>query len=82
MSTVTVRISKQSRENLRRMAARDDVPMQAILESALHEYETRRFLEAANRSYAALRKNPKSWKAELKEREAWDATLGDGLETD
>jgi len=44
--------------------------------------DTNKFLEAANRSYAALRKDTKAWKAELEEREAWDATLSDGLEAD
>lgn len=37
------------------------------------------FLKQANRAYAALRKNPEAWRAEQEEREAWDATLSDGL---
>ena len=80
MSSVTVRVSARSREALRRLARQAGISLQAVLERAIEEYETRQFLEAANRSYAALRKNPKAWEQELRERRAWDATLSDGLE--
>ena len=45
-------------------------------------YRRRRFLEENNRAFAALRANPKTWKTEQAEREAWDMTLADGLEED
>ena len=80
MSSVTVRISTRSRETLRRLAAQSGASLQAVLEGAIEEYETRQFLEAANRSYAALRKKPQAWEQELRERKAWDTTLSDGLE--
>jgi hypothetical protein len=38
-----------------------------------------RLLEATDRAYIALRKDPKAWRAELAERGAWEATLGDDL---
>ena len=37
------------------------------------------FLRAANRDYAALKRNPKRWKEELRERELWEQTLADGI---
>ena len=80
MSTVTVRISTRSRETLRRLAKQSGTSLQAVLQDAIEEYETSQFLEAANRSYAALRKNAKAWEQELRERREWDATLSDGLE--
>jgi predicted transcriptional regulator len=82
VSSVTVRVSARSRETLRRLARQSGASLQAVLEGAVEEYETRQFLEAANRSYAALRKNRKAWEQELRERKAWDATLSDGLEED
>ena len=82
VSSVTVRVSNHSRESLRRLASQAGISLQAVLERAIQEYETRQFLEAANRSYAALRKKPKAWEQELRERRAWDATLSDGLEQD
>ena len=82
MSSVTVRVSTRSRETLRRLARQSGTSLQAVLEGAIQECETRQFLGAANRSYAALRKNRKAWDQELRERKAWDATLSDGLEED
>ncbi len=32
------------------------------------------FLEAANKAYENLRKNPKAWQEELEERELWEQT--------
>jgi len=82
VSSVTVRVSTHSRESLRRLASQAGISLQAVLERAIQEYETKQFLEVANRSYAALRKKPKAWVLELRERRAWDATLSDGLEED
>jgi len=82
VSSVTVRISTGSRETLRKLARQAGTSLQAILERSIEEHETRQFLEAANRSYAVLRKDPKAWEQELRERRAWDATLSDGLEKD
>ena len=82
MSSVTVRVSTRSRETLRRLARQSGTSLQTVLEGAIEEFETRQFLDAANRSYAALRKNRKAWEQELRERRAWDATLSDGLEED
>lgn len=82
VSSVTVRIATEHRETLRRLARETGTSLQAVLERAIEEYETRQFLEAANRSYAALKKNPKAWEQELRERRAWDATLSDGLQED
>jgi len=80
VSSVTVRVSSESRDALRRLARRSGTSLQEVLERAIEEYETRQFLEAANRSYADLRTNRKAWEQELRERRAWDATLSDGLE--
>lgn len=46
----------------------------------IEEYRHQRFLQEANEAYAALRENPKAWKAELAEREEWNLALADGQE--
>jgi len=56
--------------------------MQAVLEDAVEAYRRECFLTEANEAYAALRRDPTRWKAELDERAAWDAALSDGLEGD
>ena len=56
--------------------------MQAVLEKAVELYRRQRFLEEANRGFAALRGDSKAWKQELAERELWEQSLGDGLEVE
>jgi len=53
--------------------------MQAVLEEAIERYRRERFLHAANADFAALKKSPKAWTEELRERELWEHTLADGL---
>jgi len=76
----TVRIRKETQNILRELAANEGKPMQAILDLAIEEYRRQRFLQEVNAAYAALRNNPKGWKAELAERKEWDATMADGQE--
>ena len=56
--------------------------MQAIVAKILEAYCRRLFLTEVNKAYAALRQDPKSWAQVEKDRAEWDATLGDGLESD
>ncbi|MEO5741924.1 MAG: toxin-antitoxin system protein [Vicinamibacterales bacterium] len=54
--------------------------MQTLVERAIETYRRKRILEAANRTYAALKANPEAWKEELAERALWDNSLADGAE--
>ena len=42
-------------------------------------YRRRGLLMEANKAFAALRRNPRAWKAEMEERAAWDIISGDDL---
>ena len=53
--------------------------MQAVLDKAIERYRRERFLHAANADFAALRRDAKAWKEELRERALWEHTLADGL---
>jgi hypothetical protein len=76
----TVRITTAAHGVLKGLARLEKIPMQKLLERAIEEYRRQRFLETVNRAYADVRRDKGAW-AELEaEREAWDATLGDGLE--
>ena len=77
--TPNVRISSRAHRLLQQLAKEADESMQAILDKAIESYRREQFLRAANRDYAALRRNPKGWKQELRERELWEQTLADGL---
>jgi hypothetical protein len=65
---------------LQQLAKQADESMQSILDKAIENYRREEFLRAANRDYAALRRNPKAWKEELGERELWERTVADGLD--
>jgi hypothetical protein len=55
-------------------------PKSKVLEEAVDVYIRSRFFESIDRGYAELKKDKKAWDDELKERELWENTLGDGLE--
>lgn len=80
-SNTTVRISKESRDNLKQMAEMLDATMSEIANKAIERYRRKLFIKKANESYARLKEeNPESWNEMIKEREEWDSTLSDGLE--
>jgi hypothetical protein len=54
--------------------------MADILAKAIEEYRRQRFLQGLVEDFASLRSRPEAWEEELREREAWDATLADGLQ--
>jgi hypothetical protein len=76
----STRISESTHEALRQLAEASGVSMQALIDRAVEMYRRQRFLEESNRAFEILRANPKKWKSEQAEREAWDATLADDLE--
>jgi hypothetical protein len=78
MSSSTVRISKESSNILREIAAREKKSLQTVLDDAIEEYRRHRFLQEANKAYLVLKENPRSWKVEAEERKQWETTLSDG----
>jgi len=82
MQSTTVRISHKSRVILQEIVTREKESMQTILQKALENYRRQVFLKKCSDAYAALKADDKTWKAELSEQEAWDSTIGDGLEED
>ncbi len=76
----STRISEPTRDILRKLADESGESLQAILDKAVEMYRRQRFLEESNRAFGALQANAVAWKEEQAEREAWDITVGDGLE--
>ncbi len=77
--TPNVRISPRAHELLRQLAEEEQQSMQAILDSAIERYRRERFLLGANADFAALKVDAKAWKQELRDREQWETTVGDGI---
>lgn len=77
MSTATIRITPSTHRILRELAEKAGETMQAVLDRAIEAYRRQCFLAEANRAFAALRRDPKAWKAELDERNTWDVATSD-----
>ena len=80
MSTTTIRVTPETHDTLRALAGQENVSIQSVVHRAVSEYRRRRVLTQGNAAYAALRADPAAWAAELEERQAWEATLADGLD--
>lgn len=79
MRSTTIRINPKAHIILRNIAKQYGESMQATLIKAIELYRRHTFLQKANASFKALRKNHKAWQEELKEREDWDVTLSDNM---
>lgn len=79
-STVNVRITKQTHQQLTTLAKENGVSMQAVLDKAVEAYRRQSFLEALNNDFATLKNKPKEWVEEIEERKLWEQTLADGME--
>jgi hypothetical protein len=75
-----VRIQPDSYTKLRALADGSGASMPEVLAEAIDELYRKRFLDECNQAYRRLNADPKAWKQELAERQAWERTLNDGLE--
>ena len=79
MASDTVRIKRETHAKLREIAKSSGQSMPEVLDEAVEVLRRIRLLDDTSRAFAALRSDPKAWRAELAERELWEATLGDDL---
>jgi predicted CopG family antitoxin len=80
MSTVTVRVRPETYRILQNMAQQHHESLPDTLERVVEEARRARIFKQAHEAYAALVADPEAyaeWRAEF---EAWDVTVGDGLE--
>lgn len=80
MSTTTIRINSADKKTIDEIGSRFGESPQSIIHQAIEEYRRHRLLQEANEAYGKARSDPKARKVELEERDAWDATVADGLE--
>ena len=82
MQSVNVRISSQSYQILKELSRDEGQTMQSLIDNALEDLRRRKILEATNQAFARLKANESEWNEELAERELWENTLSDGVETE
>ncbi len=80
--TTTVRITCEAHEKLRAMADEDEVSLTEALDRLIEAQRRKRFLEALNRDYAALRADKEAWREFQEEVALWENMLMDGLENE
>lgn len=79
-SSVNVRITKQTHQQLVTLAKESGVSMQSVLDKAVEAYRRQSFLEALNKDFATLKDSSEEWAEEIEERKLWEQTLADGME--
>jgi predicted DNA-binding protein len=78
-ATTTVRVTPETRERLARLSAARGLSTPDLIAELAKRAEDDALLERMNEHYAALRGDPDAWGEFVSEREAWEATLLDGL---
>ena len=79
MTTATVRINQQALQTLRELAGQRGISMSSLLEEVIENQRRADLLAEANAAYSALQADPQARQELQEERDAWDATLRDGL---
>jgi hypothetical protein len=82
VASTTVRIQQQTANTLSELVDETGRSKSDLLAAAVEAFSRQLLLERTNEVYAALRGDVPAWEAELEERTAWEATLGDDLERD
>jgi len=80
MAETNVPISETTLARLQELAHWAGVPVTEALDQAIKDQYDRKFWEAVNAGYAALRADPVAWAEIEAERKLWDCTLTDGLD--
>jgi predicted transcriptional regulator len=80
VASTTVRVSEETHELLRKLAAATGEPMQRVLERAVENYRREQFFAELDAAYARLQADPVAWEEELAERALLENTLADGLD--
>jgi hypothetical protein len=75
----TIRVSRSAHEALRELSSLTNRPMIEVVDEAVSDLRKKRFWEAYQASYAALRADPDAWADYGQEVAAWDSAGADGL---
>jgi predicted transcriptional regulator len=78
-ATTTVRVTPETRERLARLSAAKGLSTPDLIGELAKRAEDDALLDEMNEHYAALRREPEALREFVSEREAWEATLLDGL---
>src|SRR4051812_25348278 len=80
MPNPSVTVPEATLRKLQELAEWSGLSVEAALERAICDQHDQKFWDAVNAGYAVLRADPTAWAEVEAERQAWDATLMDGLD--
>src|SRR5215469_14080415 len=80
MADSNIPIGETTLARLRELARWAGCSLDEALDQAIKDQYDRKFWDAVNAGYAALRADPKAWAEVEAERQLWDKTLMDGLD--
>lgn len=78
--TSTVRINRETYNDLKDLAKKQQKSMQEIIDLAIKNYKKIEYFNELNLSYSRLKENPELWEEEIEERNIWDTALLDDLQ--
>jgi predicted DNA-binding protein len=82
MATTTIRVSEETREALRALAASRGEPMARLIARAVEHLRAEEFFAELDHAYERLHADAGASAEEGAERTEWEATLADGLDLD
>ena len=80
MAEITITISEITRARLEELARWAGISVTEALDQTVKDQYDKKFWDAVNAGYAALRADPVAWAEVEAERKLWDNTLMDGLD--
>ena len=72
MNDHAIRVSKNTHEVLRELAARSKTSIGVIVDQAVEEFQRKRFWEEYTEGYAKLASQPQAWRDYQEETGVWD----------
>jgi predicted transcriptional regulator len=82
MTSTTIRVSEETHEALRALAASTGEPMGRLIERAVEHLRAEEFFAQLDRAYDRLHGDASASAEAATERKEWEATLADGLDLD
>ena len=82
MASTTIRISQQARDEARELARVTGKPISQAVEGAIRAERRRLFWASFRQAAAATSRNPSDAADEAADRELFEGTLSDGLDTE
>lgn len=80
MDTTTVRINRQTYNDIKTLANKEKKKIHQIIDLAIQHYKKIQYFQELNQSYSLLRDDQEAWNEEQNERTTWEVSLSDGID--